>query len=113
VSRILHKLIEPVAVQETSTTASDVTSVMDETSKSELSNPVPLLDYSSLFGEEFQIPDDHWDSSILSVLDIGAVEEGILHVLYACASQVDFNFIDTIPLINHYLMSFFLLRSYE
>ena len=112
-SRILHKLIEPVAVQETSTTASDVTSVMDETSKSELSNPVPLLDYSSLFGEEFQIPDDHWDSSILSVLDIGAVEEGILHVLYACVSQVDFNFIDTIPLINHYLMSFFLLRSYE
>ncbi|KAL3573924.1 hypothetical protein D5086_024537 [Populus alba] len=87
VSRILHKLIEPVAVQETSTTASDVASVMDETSKSELSNPVPLLDYSSLFGEEFQIPDDHWDSSILSVLDIGAVEEGILHVLYACASQ--------------------------
>lgn len=87
VSRILHKLIEPVAVQETSTTASDIASVMDETSKSELSNPVPLLDYSSLFGEEFQIPDDHWDSSILSVLDIGAVEEGILHVLYACASQ--------------------------
>ncbi|CAK7341719.1 unnamed protein product [Dovyalis caffra] len=87
VSRILHKLIEPVAVQETSTPASEVTSVMEETSKSELSNPVPLLDYSSLFGEEFQIPDDNWDSSILSVLDIGAVEEGILHVLYACASQ--------------------------
>ncbi|KAJ6379745.1 hypothetical protein OIU76_016403 [Salix suchowensis] len=87
VSRILHKLIEPVAVPETSIAASDVTSVMDETSKSELSNPVPLLDYSSLFGEEFQIPHDHWDSSILSVLDIGAVEEGILHVLYACASE--------------------------
>ncbi|KAJ6693820.1 hypothetical protein OIU85_004588 [Salix viminalis] len=50
VSRILHKLIEPVAVPETSTTASDVTSVMDETSKSELSNHVPLLDYSSLGG---------------------------------------------------------------
>ncbi|KAJ6384007.1 hypothetical protein OIU78_027336 [Salix suchowensis] len=81
VSRILHKLIEPVAVPETSIAASDVTSVMDETSKSELSNPVPLLDYSSLFGEEFQIPHDHWDSSILSVLDIGAVEEGILHPL--------------------------------
>lgn len=96
-SRILHKLIEPVAVPETSTTASDVTSVMDETSKSELSNPVPLLDYSSLFGEEFQIPHDHWDASILSVLDIGVVEEGILHVLYACASQVDSSFTDTIP----------------
>ncbi|XP_037492516.1 uncharacterized protein LOC105632528 isoform X3 [Jatropha curcas] len=86
-SRILYKLIETVAVQEPSTAASEVTLALDETSKFELSNPVPLVDYSSFLGEEFQIPDDHWDTSILNVLDIGAVEEGILHVLYACASQ--------------------------
>ncbi|XP_058002551.1 uncharacterized protein LOC110658126 isoform X2 [Hevea brasiliensis] len=86
-SRILYKLIEPITVKETSTAANEVTSASDETSKSELSNPAPLVDYSSLLGEEFMIPDDHWDSSILNVLDIGAVEEGILHVLYACASQ--------------------------
>lgn len=47
-----------------------------------------LADYSSLFGEEFRIPDDQWDAYCLNVLDVAAVEEGILHVLYACASQV-------------------------
>ncbi|XP_015577755.2 uncharacterized protein LOC8282035 isoform X1 [Ricinus communis] len=86
-SRILYKLIDPVPVQEGSSTGSEVTSALDETSKFEVLNPVHLANYSSLLGEEFQIPDDHWDSSILNVLDIGAVEEGILHVLYACASQ--------------------------
>lgn len=49
-----------------------------------------LADYSDLFGEEFQIIDCSWDwdSSYLNILDIGAVEEGIFHILYACASQV-------------------------
>lgn len=77
-------------MQEASTSPNDVTSDPDETSKSELSNPVPIVDYSSLFGEEFGIPDDQWDTSYLNILDLGAVEEGILHVLYACASQVDY-----------------------
>lgn len=63
----------------------------DEAVKSEITNPAPLVDYSNLFGEEFQLPGDHWDSSYLNILDIGAVEEGILHVLYACASQVDYS----------------------
>lgn len=103
-SRILYKLIEPITMQEVSTIASEVTSASDETSKSELSNPVPLVDYSSLFGEEFLIPDDQWDSSILNVLDIGAVEEGILHVLYACASQVDYSIRDITLIKHHSLM---------
>ncbi|KAJ0080342.1 hypothetical protein Patl1_23660 [Pistacia atlantica] len=86
-SRVLQKLIEPVAVQEVAIHSGDVPSDLDETAKSEVSNPVPIVDYSELFGEEFQIPNDPWDFSILNILDIGAVEEGILHVLYACASQ--------------------------
>ncbi|XP_061997440.1 uncharacterized protein LOC133715099 isoform X1 [Rosa rugosa] len=85
-SRILHRLIEPVTVHEGSASPDEVTSG-DEASKSEITNPAPLVDYSNLFGEDFQLPDDHWDSSYLNILDIGAVEEGILHVLYACASQ--------------------------
>ncbi|WCJ27693.1 hypothetical protein M5689_009419 [Euphorbia peplus] len=86
-SRILYKLSEPVAVQEAAASAGEVTSTSDEIPKIEVLNPLALVDYSSLLGEEFQIADDHWDFSILNVLDIGAVEEGILHVLYACASQ--------------------------
>lgn len=87
-SRILQKLLEPVIVQEASTSPSEMTSG-DESLKSELLIPVPLLDYSNLFGEDFQLPDDQWDSS-LSILDLGAVEEGIIHVLFACASQVNY-----------------------
>ncbi|KAK1587446.1 hypothetical protein Q3G72_012954 [Acer saccharum] len=87
VSRVLQKLIEPVKVQEASIPSSEIPSDLDETLKSEVFNPVPIVDYSNLFGEEFQIPDDLWDYSIVNILDIGAVEEGILHVLYACASQ--------------------------
>lgn len=86
-SRVLQKLIDPVLVQEASMPSSVAPSDLDETAKYEVSNPVPLVDYSNLFGEEFQLPDDIWDYSILSILDVGAVEEGILHVLYACASQ--------------------------
>ncbi|KAJ4842301.1 hypothetical protein Tsubulata_011276 [Turnera subulata] len=85
--RILHRLIEPVAVQEASSSTDEVSSSLDEASKAESFNPHPLVDYSSLFGEEFQIPNDQWDPRIINVLDIAAVEEGILHVLYACASQ--------------------------
>ncbi|KAJ9680144.1 hypothetical protein PVL29_019433 [Vitis rotundifolia] len=87
-SRILQKLTEPAAVPEASIPSTEITSsVLDETPKTELSNLVLLVDYSNLFGEDFQIPDDHWDLSYLNILDIGAVEEGILHVLFACAAQ--------------------------
>ncbi|XP_062098879.1 uncharacterized protein LOC133804752 isoform X2 [Humulus lupulus] len=85
-SRILQKLLEPLTVQETSASPSEATSG-DESYKSDLLYPVLLLDYSNLFGEEFHLPDDQWDSNYLNILDLGAVEEGILHVLFACASQ--------------------------
>uniref|UniRef100_A0A0D9XMZ4 DNA-repair protein Xrcc1 N-terminal domain-containing protein n=1 Tax=Leersia perrieri TaxID=77586 RepID=A0A0D9XMZ4_9ORYZ len=48
---------------------------------------VLCTDYSSLFGEEFSLSQNCFDASILSILDIVSVEEGILHVLYAAASQ--------------------------
>ncbi|KAL2610037.1 hypothetical protein R1flu_028610 [Riccia fluitans] len=45
-------------------------------------------DYSSIFGEVFKpYDDDGLDISHLGILDVAAVEEGLLHVLYACASQ--------------------------
>lgn len=100
-SRVLQKLVDPVIIQEVSMPSSEGPSDLDETSKSEVSNPVPIVDYSNLFGEEFRLPDDLWDFSILNVLDIGAVEEGILHVLYACASQVDFSIGNIIFLNKH------------
>ena len=99
-SRILLKLVEPQKLQQGSIPSSDVTCSPDEASKSELSNPPPLVDYSNLFGEEFQIPDDYWDTNYLAVLDVGAVEEGILHVLYACASQVNYH-INYVSLLFH------------
>ncbi|XP_042502913.1 uncharacterized protein LOC122080099 isoform X2 [Macadamia integrifolia] len=86
--RVLQKLIGPIALLETSTPSSELTSsVSDEILKAEGSNNVLLADYSNLFGDEFKIPDDNWDTNYLNLLDIGAVEEGILHVLNACASQ--------------------------
>ncbi|XP_058085820.1 uncharacterized protein LOC131233204 isoform X3 [Magnolia sinica] len=88
-SRALQKLTEPGTSVEASIPSSDSASsaVPDEAAKAEASGHVHLADYSSLFGEEFRIPDDNWDAYYLNVLDLSAVEEGILHVLYACASQ--------------------------
>lgn len=79
-SRILQKLIDPVTVQEEPTSS---TQVLEETSRSELFNPPHMVDYSTLFGEEFQLVNDQWDYRVLHILDVGAAEEGILHVLYA------------------------------
>ncbi|KAF7825935.1 uncharacterized protein G2W53_017099 [Senna tora] len=86
-SRMLQKLIGPDIVQDASNSHDEATSVSDETSNVEPSSLFPSLDYSNLFGEEFGMPDQHWDSSYLNILDVGAVEEGMLHVLYACAAQ--------------------------
>ncbi|KAJ8631904.1 hypothetical protein MRB53_025240 [Persea americana] len=109
--RVLQKLSDPGTSLESSIPSSDSVSSSspDEMAKAEASSHVHLADYSSLFGEEFRIPDDHWDTYCLNVLDVGVVEEGILHVLYACASQpllccklaeVDSNFWSALPLVQ-------------
>uniref|UniRef100_A0A9I9CNE9 Galactose-binding domain-containing protein n=1 Tax=Cucumis melo TaxID=3656 RepID=A0A9I9CNE9_CUCME len=85
-SRILLKLVEPIAVPEVSSLADEAV-VSDEFSKPASSDAISIIDYSKLFGEDFEVPDDKWDLSYLSILDVGAVEEGILHILFACASQ--------------------------
>ncbi|XP_006359177.1 uncharacterized protein [Solanum tuberosum] len=86
-SWILWKFLEPIKPPDASHSCSEITtSVPDEGSQSEPSTP-PFADYSDLFGDEFKIPEYTWDSIFSNVLDIGLVEEGILHVLYACVSQ--------------------------
>ncbi|KAG6476955.1 hypothetical protein ZIOFF_066205 [Zingiber officinale] len=62
-------------------------SVSEEIAKSEANSHVELTDYSTLFGPELKLPDDQWDASYLNVLDVAVIEEGILHVLFGCASQ--------------------------
>ena len=64
--------------------------VCDEIPKSDASSLVLSTDYSSMFGEEFSLSENQFDGSFLNILDIAAVEEGILHVLYAAASQVNY-----------------------
>lgn len=64
---------------------SDVTS--DETSKSEPCVSPQYADYSIIFGEEFLISDGNWDTNYLSILDVKLAEEGLLHLMFACASQ--------------------------
>ncbi|XP_075094967.1 uncharacterized protein LOC107818245 isoform X5 [Nicotiana tabacum] len=87
-SGILLKFLEPIKAPEASLSCSEITtSVPDEGSQSEPCTPASFADYSDLFGDEFQIPEYQWDSKFTNVLDIGLVEEGILHVLYACVSQ--------------------------
>lgn len=58
-------------------------------------NDTPLMrpaDYFKLFGEEFRVSDDDsLDLVSASTLDISVVEEALLHLLYACASQVRFS----------------------
>ncbi|KAL3380866.1 hypothetical protein AABB24_001167 [Solanum stoloniferum] len=88
-SWILWKFLGPIIKPpEASHSCSEITtSVPDEGSQSDPSTPPSFADYSDLFGDEFKIPEYTWDSIFSNVLDIGLVEEGILHVLYACVSQ--------------------------
>ncbi|KAG5009705.1 hypothetical protein GYH30_018179 [Glycine max] len=86
-SRIMQKLINPDTEQDVSKPQDEVTSPLEDKSNSELSSSFTLVDYSNLLGEEFQMPYEQCDCSYLNILDIGAVEEGTLHVLYSCASQ--------------------------
>lgn len=84
----LLKFLEPMKPPEASLSCSEITtSVPNEGSQSQPFTPASFADYSDLFGDEFKIPEYMWDSIFTNVLDIGLVEEGILHVLYACASQ--------------------------
>ncbi|XP_051144595.1 uncharacterized protein LOC127260737 isoform X2 [Andrographis paniculata] len=78
-SQIFMKLVEPLTTKEVPTA--------NEVTKSDPCFPTSLPDYSSLFGEDFQIPDNTCDPAYLSSLDSAAIEEGIMHVLYASASQ--------------------------
>ena len=88
-SRALQKLVEPgTSLEEYPATDLATSGVSDELAKVDSLGHLPLTDYSSLFGEEFKILDDRCDTSYLNVLDIASVEEGVLHVLYACVSQV-------------------------
>ncbi|CAL0324369.1 unnamed protein product [Lupinus luteus] len=86
-SRILQKLISPDTEQDVSNPQNETISLSEEKSKLELFSPFTSVDYSNLFGEEFRMLDENWDCSYLNILDMGAVEEGIMHVLYSCASQ--------------------------
>lgn len=86
----MQKLINPDTEQDVSDPQNEVVSVLEDKSMLEQSKPLTLVDYSNLFGEEFRVPDGHWDCSYLNILDIGAVEEGILHVIYSCAAQVPY-----------------------
>ncbi|KAE8821333.1 hypothetical protein D1007_00724 [Hordeum vulgare] len=88
-SRVLQKLLEPEPFFDEPIPNGGMlpSEVSDEIPKSDASNLVPCTNYSSLFGEEFGLSEDHFDGSFLNILDVAAVEEGILHVLYAAASQ--------------------------
>ncbi|CAL9043701.1 unnamed protein product [Musa banksii] len=85
----LHRLVEANNLLGESACTDDLglSSISDEIVKTEVTSHMQPADYSSLFGEEFKLPEDYWDASYLNVLDISAVEEGILHVLFGCASQ--------------------------
>ncbi|CAL4932534.1 unnamed protein product [Urochloa decumbens] len=88
-SKVLQKLLEPEPSLDKSMSNGVMLAshVCDEILKSDASSLVLSTDCSSMFGEEFSLPEKHFDGSFLNILDIAAVEEGILHVLYAVASQ--------------------------
>uniref|UniRef100_K4A4P8 DNA-repair protein Xrcc1 N-terminal domain-containing protein n=1 Tax=Setaria italica TaxID=4555 RepID=K4A4P8_SETIT len=88
-SKVLQKLLEPEPFLDKSMSNGVMLSshACDEIPKSDASSLVLSTDYSCMFGEEFSLLENHFDGSFLSILDIAAVEEGILHVLYAAASQ--------------------------
>lgn len=84
-STVLQKLLEPEPFFDEQIPNGGIlpSQVSDEIPNSDSSNQ----NYTSLYGEEFSLSENHFDGSFLNILDISAVEEGILHVLYAAASQ--------------------------
>ena len=117
----MQKLLEPEPFSDKSIFNGVVLSshVCDEIPKSDASSLVLSTDYSSMFGEEFSLSENQFDGSFLNILDIAAVEEGILHVLYAAASQVNYLFVPSSylsPYICHYIrkiLMFFLICNYS
>ncbi|XP_020698245.1 uncharacterized protein LOC110110923 isoform X2 [Dendrobium catenatum] len=83
-ARALQKIVGLIIPLGQPTPISD-SSISDETAL--MLNPAHTADYSNLFGEEFKVPNESWNVDLVNVLDIALVEEGILHVLYACASH--------------------------
>lgn len=68
--------------------------------------PMRPTDYSKLFGEEFCVPDDDsLDLSSASTLDISVVEEALLHLLFACATQVRLSISRDADIRNSFLQS--------
>lgn len=64
----------------------------DESASVNDTPPMRPADYSKLFGEEFRVLDEEGlDLASARTLDISVVEEALLHLLYACASQVRFS----------------------
>lgn len=75
----------PVPVLESSTLFGSE----DMMTKGESVVQAPVADYSHLFGEEFKLSEeDASDITSLNILDVAALEEALLHILYTCASQV-------------------------
>ncbi|XP_010528687.1 PREDICTED: uncharacterized protein LOC104805731 isoform X2 [Tarenaya hassleriana] len=85
-AKILQKLSVSV-VQEDPTCTGVASTSEEDASKSEICSPDDKADYASLFGEKITMLVSDFDSSIINILDIAAVEEGILHVLFSCAAQ--------------------------
>lgn len=83
-ARVFHHLAAPNSADE----ASMVNSAISASAIEEAPKHGGLSDYSGMFGQDFSILVDDWDSRFISILDLAAVEEGVFHVLYACACEV-------------------------
>ncbi|KAK8959385.1 hypothetical protein KSP40_PGU016149 [Platanthera guangdongensis] len=85
-ARALQKIMDPIIPLEQPTPiGSALSSISDEIDPAEMPIRAHITDYSTLFGDEFKVPNENWDVDLVNVLDIASLEEGILHVLYACA----------------------------
>lgn len=90
-SKILEKLNESTS-QEESSDAGGTSKLDEQTSKSEPFSNKDQTDYSSLFGEKSSLLASEFNCCIINIniLDTSAVEEGILHILFSCAAQVNY-----------------------
>ncbi|KAF3776715.1 hypothetical protein EJ110_NYTH47549 [Nymphaea thermarum] len=87
-ARVLQKLMVPDSSLEAVSSSTEASAVLpDEVTKMESHALECFSDYSCLFGEEFKINGELSNIYSLSFLDSALVEEGILHILYACAAE--------------------------
>ncbi|KAJ3681587.1 hypothetical protein LUZ60_014160 [Juncus effusus] len=70
VAIILQSLVDPIS-----------------NSENEVVNKVCIGDYSNIFGDEFRVLEGCDNPNYLNLLDISAIEEALLHILYSSASQ--------------------------